>query len=282
MTAFNYGLLAGIRTNFATCFSLSVVRHCLSPYGEACYECALSKGNDDDKGVPLVERNETRSQFQSSPPYRIVPASSGGYRQQFPYGGNRGYGQQQQQQQGLAYQSQSYNQRRYGQQNWQTAQQNNGFQYSFTPSGSQRKRRSARHRMEKFTIQIPANITSAKPILTLVPVLSEFNGTFNYVIVHGNTSLFKVEENKGVSFLYIKTPLHRKGVYRLWIKGVVHEPKEKETDSKSKNKEETQAKSTRSKKNYKVGKENGTKTQRHPLGYNEAKKFSLHLVIKAV
>lgn len=259
---------------------MSVSRHCLSPYGEACYECALSKGNDGDKGVPLVERNATRSQFQSSPPYRIVPASSGGYGQQLPYGGNQRYGHQQQQR--LGYQLQSYNQQGYRQQNWQTAQQNNGFQYTFTPSGSQRKRRSVRHRMEKFTIQIPANITSAEPILTLVPVLSEFNGTFHYVIVHGNTSLFKVEENNGVSYLYIKTPLHRKGVFRLWIKGVMREAKEKKKDSESRGKEETQAKPSRSKKNYKVGQENETKKQHHPLGYNEAKKFSLHLVIKAV
>ena len=266
--------------NFVTFFALSVSRHCLSPYGEACYECALSKESDDNKGVPLVERNETRGQSQSSPPYRIVPASSGGYGQQFHYGGNQRYGQQQRQ--GLGYQSQAHNQQGYGQQNWQTAQQNNGFQYSFTPSGSQRKRRSARHRMEKFTIQIPANITSAKPILTLVPVLAEFNGTFNYVIVHGNTSLFKVEENKGVSFLFIKTPLHRKGVFRLWIKGVMREPKKKQTDFKSKSKEEPQAKPSRSKKKSKVGQENGTKKKHHPLGYNEAKRFSLHLVIKAV
>ena len=263
-----------------TRFYLSVSRHCLSPYGEACYECALSKGNDGDKGVPLVERNETGSQFQSSPPYRIVPASSGGYGQQLLYGRNQRYGQQQQP--GLGYNQQPYNQQGYSQQNWQTAQQNNGFQYSFTPSGSQRKRRSTRHRMEKFSIQIPANITSAKPILTLVPVLSEFNGTFNYVIVHGNTSLFKVEENKGVSFLYIKTPLHRKGIFRLWIKGVMREPKAKQTDFKAKGEQETQAKRSRSKKNYKSGQENGTKKQHHPLGYNEAKKFSLHLVIKAV
>jgi len=136
--------------------------------------------------------------------------------------------------------------------------------------------------MEKFTIQIPANITSAKPILTLVPVLSEFNGTFNYVIVHGNISLFKVEEIKGVSFLYLKTPLHRKGIFRLWIKGVMREPKEKQTDFKAKGEQETQAKPSRSKKNYKAGQENGTKKQHHPLGYNEAKKFSLHLVIEAV
>ena len=227
-----------------------------------------------------MEKNATRSQVQSSPPYHIVPASNGGYGQQLPYGGNQRYGHQQQQ--GLGYQLQSYNQQRYSQQNWQTAKRNNGFQYSFTPSGSQRKRRSVRHRMEKFTIQIPTNITSAKPILTLVPVLSEFNGTFNYVIVHGNTSLFKVEENKGVSYLFIKTPLHRKGVFRLWIKGVMREPKEKEKDSKLKGKEETQAKPSRSKKNYKAGQENETKKQHHPLGYNEAKKFSLHLVIKAV
>lgn len=115
-----------------------------------------------------------------------------------------------------------------------------------------------------------------------MPVLSEFNGTFHYVIVHGNTSLFKVEENNGVSYLYIKTPLHRKGVFRLWIKGVKREAKEKKKDSESRGKEETQAKPSRSKKNYKVGQENETKKQHHPLGYNEAKKFSLHLVIKAV
>ena len=229
-----------------------------------------------------MERNATGNQFQSSPPYRIVPASSGGYGQQFLYGRNQGYNQQQQQRQGFGGQSQQYNQRNYGQQNWQTAQQNNGFQYSFTPSGNQRKRRSTRHRMEKFTIQIPANITSAKPILTLVPVLSEFNGTFNYVIVHGNTSLFKVEERKGVSFLFIKTPLYRKGVFRLWIKGVLHEPKEKKEDPKLNVKEGTLSKPTRSTNKDKVGKENGTKKERHPLGYNEAKKFSLHLVIKAV
>ena len=91
-----------------------------------------------------------------------------------------------------------------------------------------------------------------------------------------------MEENKGVSYLFIKTPLHRKGVFRLWIKGVMREPKEKERDSKLKGKEEMQAKPSRSKKNYKAGQENETKKQHHPLGYNEAKKFSLHLVIKAV
>ena len=228
-----------------------------------------------------MERNQTGSRFQSSAPYHVVPASSGGYGQQFPYGGNQGYGQQQQQQQ-QQQQGQTYNQKIYGQQNWQTAQQNNGFQFSYTPSGGQRKRRSTRHRMEKFTIQIPANITSAKPILTLVPVLSDFNGTFNYLIVHGNISLFKVEERKGVSFLYVKTPLYRKGVFRLWIKGVVHESNEKKTDSKSKGEEGTQTKPTRSKNKSKVGKEMGNKKPHHPLGYYEAKKFSLHLVIKAV
>lgn len=231
-----------------------------------------------------MERNQTGSQSQSSPPYRIVPASSGGYGQLFPYGGNQGYGQNQQgnRQTNLGHQPQSYNQQNYGQRNWQAAQPSNGFQFSYTPPGKQRKRRSVGHRMEKFTIQIPASITSAKPILTLVPVLAEFNGTFNYVIVHGNTSLFKVEEHKGVSFLHVKTPLYRKGVFRVWIKGVLHEKVEKETDSKETVKEATHTKETRSKIKYKFGKENGTKKPRHSLGYHEAKKFSLHLVIKAV
>ena len=62
----------------------------------------------------------------------------------------------------------------------------------------------------------------------------------------------------------------------------MREPKRKKNDSKSKVEEETQAKPSRSKTNYKVGQENETKKQHHPLGYNEAKKFSLHLVIKAV
>ena len=131
--------------------------------------------------------------------------------------------------------------------------------------------------MEKFIIQVPFNITSAQPIVRLVPVLSEFNGTFNYVIVHGNTSLFKVEEREGFSYLHIKTPLYRKGVFRLWIKGTIHEPKGKKAEFKDKRRI-TQAK--RKHKKGKLGTENGTK--KHLLGYNEAKKFSLHLVMKAV
>ena len=254
-------------------------RHCLSPYGEACYECALSKG--DSKGVPLVERNETESkQTQASSPFHVVPASSGGYGQQHSHG----YGQPQQ---GhghrlLGDQSQSYNRQIYPQ-NWQASrprqglplQQNQGFQFSYNPSrGNKRKRRSTRHRMEKFTVQIPANITSAQPILRLVPVLSEFNGTFNYVIVHGNTSLFKVEQHEGISFLHVKTPIYRKGVFRLWIKGVLHERKEKKTEVKDKN--------GKTKVTRKTETEKGTKENPHPLGYNAAKKFSLRLVIKAV
>ena len=128
--------------------------------------------------------------------------------------------------------------------------------------------------MEKFTVQIPANITSAQPILRLVPVLSEFNGTFNYVIVHGNTSLFKVEQHGGISFLHVKTPIYRKEVFRLWIKGVLHERKEKKTEVKDKNE--------KTKVTRKTETEKGTKENPHPLGYNAAKKFSLRLVIKAV
>ena len=245
-----------------------------------------------------MEKNETKNQqVQSSAPYHIVPASSGGFGQQYPYGGNQGYGQSPQahRQTLPGDQSQSYNQRIYPQQNWQAAQpyqglpaqpnqrfpaqqQQQGFQFSYTPSGNKRKRRSTRHRMEKFTIQVPVNITSAQPILRLVPVLSEFNGTFNYVIVHGNTSLFKVEERKGVSYLHIKTPLHRKGVFRLWIKGVLHEPKETKADGTDKRRTTPATKKHRKRK---LGSENGTK-KHHLLGHNQAKKFSLHLVIKAV
>ena len=282
-------------TGYVSTYSpLSLFSHCLSPYGEACYECAMSKG--DDKGVPLVERNETRSQqSQSSAPHRIVPARSGGYGQQYPYNGNQGYGQAPQTQghTSQGYQSQSYNQRIYPQRNWQAAQpnqglpaqpnqrfpaqQNQGFQFSYAPPGNKRKRRSTRNRMMKFAIQVPVNITSAQPILRLVPVLSEFNGTFNYVIVHGNTSLFKVEEREGFSYLHIKTPLYRKGVFRLWIKGALHEPKGKKAEFKN-NRRNTQAK--QKDKRRILGTENGTK--KHLLGFNEAKKFSLHLVIKAV
>lgn len=284
------------RCKYTSLVSLS--RHCLSPYGEACYECALSKG--DDKGVPLVERNETGSkQVQSSASHHIVPASSGGYGQQYPYGGYQGHGQPQQ---GHGHTSQSYNQRIYPQQNWQAvqskrgfpaqpnqglpaqqnqrfpSQQNKGFQFSYSSSGNSRKRRSTSHRMEKFTIQIPANLTSAQPILRLVPVLSEFNGTFNYLIVHGNTSLFKVEQRDGISYLHLKTPLHRKGVFRLWIKGVLHEPKAKKAETKNKRPKRPGADRHQ---NRIQEKENGTKKRPH-ASYNKAKKFSLHLVIKAV
>lgn len=94
--------------------------------------------------------------------------------------------------------------------------------------------------------------------------------------------MFKVEERKGVSYLFVKTPLYRKGVFRLWIKGVLHEPKEKKTDSRLSGKEGTQTEPTISKNKNKVGQVNGTKKQSRPLGYYEARKFSLHLVIKAV
>ena len=109
-------------------------------------------------------------------------------------------------------------------------------------------------------------------------MLSEFNGTFKYVIIHGNASLFKVENRKGISFLHVKTPLYRKGVFRLWIKGVLREPKEKKADVKDKRRRKQATKN----QTKKIGTENGTKKRHHPLGYNEAKQFSLHLVIKAV
>ena len=256
----------------------------MSPYGEACYECALSKGDDEDKGVPLVERNQTGSQTQSSAPYHVVPASSGSYGQHLPYGRNQGYGQHQLGQRQIQFggQAQTYNQQNYGQQNWQAAPPNNGFQFSYTPSGKQRKRRSIGHRMEKFTLQIPTNISSAKPILTLVPVLAELNGTYKYVIVHGNTSLFKVEQRKGVSFLFVKTPFHRKGVFRVWIKGAMREKVTKEMVSKETGSMATHGQETRKSNGNKLGKETGTKKQRHTLGYHEAKRFSLRLTIKAV
>ena len=231
-----------------------------------------------------MERNQTGSQTQSSAPYHVVPASSGSYGQHLPYGRNQGYGQHQLGQRQIQFggQAQTYNQQNYGQQNWQAAPPNNGFQFSYTPSGKQRKRRSIGHRMEKFTLQIHTNISSAKPILTLVPVLAELNGTFKYVIVHGNTSLFKVEQRKGVSFLFVKTPFHRKGVFRVWIKGAMREKVTKEMVSKETGTMATHGQERGKSNGNKLGKENGTKKQRHTLGYHEAKRFSLRLTIKAV
>lgn len=86
-----------------------------------------------------------------------------------------------------------------------------------------------------------------------------------------------MEERKGISFLHVKTPLFRKGVFRLWIKGVLHEQKERKTDVTDKR----QTRPATKKHKKKLGSVNGTK-KHHPLGYNEAKRFSLHLVIKAV
>lgn len=264
--------------------------HCLSSYGEACYECALSKGGD--KGVPLVEGNATEAQqIQSSAPYHAVPASSNGYGQQLPYGGNQGYSPPFQGQ-GQGH-SPQHNQQIYPQQNWQAvgtnqgspsqshqrfpAQQNQGFPFSYTSSGNKRKRRSTRRRKEKFIIQVPVNITTAQPILRLVPVLSELNGTFHYVIVHGNASLFKVEERNGVSFLHVKTSLYRKGAFRLWIKGVLHGPDLKRAEINNKGRKTTTSEKFKAAMD---AKEIGTK--KHLVGYEEAKKFSLNLVLTAV
>lgn len=265
----------------------------MSPYGEACYECALSKGGD--KGVPLVDKNATEAQrTQKTAPYHIVPSGSGGYRQQYPRR-NQGYSPpfQGQGHRSSSTQLPQYNQQIYPQPNWQAAQpkqgfqtqtqrripaqQNQGFQFSYTPPGSKRKRRSTRHRTEKFTVEVPANISSAQPILRLVPVLSEFNGTFHYTIVHGNKILFALEERDGVSFLHVRTRLHRKGAFPLLIKGVLRESKVKREDIKYERPKTTTAKKY---KKTMDTKESGTK--KHPAGYEEAKKFSLNLIIKAL
>lgn len=267
--------------------------HCLSPYGEACYECALSKGGD--KGVPLVNKNATEAQrTQKTAPYKTVPSGSGGYGQQYPRR-NQGYSPpfQGQGRRSSSAQLPQYNQQIYPQPNWQAAQpkrgsqtqtqrrmpaqQNQGFQFSYTPPGSKRKRRSTRHRTEKFTVEVPANISSAQPILRLVPVLSEFNGTFHYTIVHGNKILFALEERDGVSFLHVRTRLHRKGTFPLLIKGVLSESKVKREDSKHERPKTTTAKKY---KKTMDTKESGNK--RHRAGYEEAKKFSLNLIIKAL
>lgn len=267
--------------------------HCLSLYGEACYECALSKGGD--KGVPLVNKNATEAQrTQKTAPYNIVPSGSGGYGQQYPRR-NQGYSPpfQGQGRRSSSAQLPQYNQQIYPQPNWQAAQpkrgsqtqtqrrmpaqQNQGFQFSYTPPGSKRKRRSTRHRTEKFTVEVPANISSAQPILRLVPVLSEFNGTFHYTIVHGNKILFALEERDGVSFLHVRTRLHRKGTFPLLIKGVLSESKVKREDSKHERPKTTTAKKY---KKTMDTKESGNK--RHRAGYEEAKKFSLNLIIKAL
>ena len=130
-------------------YRFSHSRHCLSPYGEACYECALSKGGD--KGVPLVNKNATEAQrTQKTAPYKIVPSGSGGYGQQYPRR-NQGYSPpfQGQGRRSSSAQLPQYNQQIYPQPNWQAAQpkrgsqtqtqrrmpaqQNQGFQFSYTP-----------------------------------------------------------------------------------------------------------------------------------------------------
>lgn len=72
----------------------------------------------------------------------------------------------------------------------------------------------------------------------LVLVFLEFNGIFYYVIVYGNMSLFKVEENNGVLYFYIKILFYCKGVFWFWIKGVKCEVKEKKKDFELRGKEE--------------------------------------------
>lgn len=108
-------------------------------------------------------------------------------------------------------------------------------------------------------------------------MLSEFNGTFHYTIVHGNKILFALEERDGVSFLHVRTRLHRKGTFPLLIKGVLGESKVKREDSKHERPKTTTAK--KYKKTIDT-KESGTK--KHRAGYEEAKKFSLNLIIKAL
>ena len=242
-----------------------------------------------------MDKNATEAQrTQKTAPYHVVPSSSGGYVQQNRQG-NQGYSPPFQGQVHRSYSAQSpqYNQQTYPQRNWQAAQpnhgfqtqtqrripaqQNQGFQFSYTPPGNKRKRRSTRHRTEKFTVQVPVNISSAQPILRLVPVLSEFNGTFHYTIVHGNKSLFALEEHNGVSFLHVRTRLHRKGAFPLWIKGILSESKVKREDVKHE-----KPKTTTVKKYKKTIDTKDSGTKKHPSGYQEARKFSLNLVIKAL
>ena len=275
-------------------YFLSTFRHCLSPFGEACYECALAKGENHNKGVPLVDRNQTdNSQTQSTAPFHVVPGRTGGYGQQLPYSGNQGFGEQQLNGQSQpfnrqlpqhfgSYQGQGQGLPHYSQPNWQTGQPSGGFSFSYTPSGNQRKRRSTRHRIPKYTLEIPANITSTKPLLTLVPVLSDFNGTFEYLIAHGNKSLFKVEQHKGFSQLHLTTPLHRKGVFRLWIKGFLHEATGNEVEVRPQIKEGEQSKDESTETVKTQGESPITKNKVRPLGFYQAKKFSLHLLINVV
>ena len=126
-----------------------------------------------------------------------------------------------------------------------------GFNYQYPSTGSGRRTRRSSRRMAKYTFRLPSNTTSATPIVKLVPVLKTLNGTFEYVIAHGDSNVFKVDQYRGVTYLHIRRHLPRKGIFRLLIKGLLHHKIHK----------------TRS---------------RDEIGMREAKKFAMKLRIKIV
>ena len=149
-----------------------------------------------------------------------------------------------------SYQSDGYAQQQGGQSNggqlnWQARQ----------TSGQRRHRRSLRHH-EAIEIKIKSNVTSGTTLLKLSPMLSSLNGTFEYVIAKGNTSLFKVEQVQGLTYLHLREPLGRKGTFYLTIKGLLHS---NEDDEKRK-----------------------AVKEHRPPGYNEARKFALDIIMQAV
>ena len=178
------------------CFFVFIFSTCISPYGQSCYECHLSKGSNN--GVPLVDVQAT-----TAPP----------------------------------------------QLNRYLADQGYGYQYNFQGSGGRTRRRA--HHAAKFKLRLPFNLTSAVPIVKLVPVLRTLNGTFEYVIAHGDTKVFKVDQYQGVTYLHVRKHLPRKGTFRLLLKGLLH---------------------------HKLHK----KISREEIGMREAKKFVVKLIINII
>ncbi len=229
-------------------------RHCISRYGQTCYNCASGQ---QQRQVPKSIVTKNKYKFGETPQSGgggATPARYSSQRNpQNPYKSSRDY-----------YLSQP------------KPSNPDPYRYTYSygsSSGGRRKRTS--HFVHKLKITVPRNLTARDNLLVLTPVLESLQKHFHYEIVKGNRSLFAIRIKEGVSSLHAKKAL-KVGLHRVYLKGKLDSTKMKLPIDI-----ENQIEFTGSGDEKKEQKESQKSEVplTHVVGFSEARRFHLDLFI---
>lgn len=245
-------------------------RHCISKYGQTCYNCAsvrlqrpgsIVTGNkykfgEQPKQTP-VQRKAT--------PARLYHSQRFSYPKN-PYRSPWGY-----------YASQR-------QKNIRESADAYRYTYSYGSSSGSRRRRAS-HYVHKLRITVARNVTARDKLLEFTPVLESLQKTFHYEILRGNKNLFRIKVHKGISALHSKKPLKKHvGLHKVYLKGRTDKVK---TGVPSEMINQIEFSSSGVPKKLKMDKNESIggiseKKGNAVLGLSEAKKFHIDLFIDVV